>query len=75
MFNLHGNDKAFTYKTENCDSATCNEVFFFCDPPYVLKIMRKCFARGKLWVCDNRAVCMYRLLLLYSAVGKQWIGI
>ena len=62
MFNLHGSDKAFTYKTENCYSATCNEVFFLCDPPHVLKIMRNCFARGKLWVCDNRAVCMYILV-------------
>ena len=58
MFNLHGSDKAFTYMTENYYSATYNEVFFFCDPPHVLKIMRNCFARGKLWVCDNRAVCM-----------------
>ena len=61
MFNLHGSDKAFTYKTENCYSATCNEVFF-CDPPHVLKIMRNYFAHGKLWICDNRTVCMYILV-------------
>ena len=59
---LHDSDKAFTYKTENCYSATYNKVFFFCDPPHVLKIMRNCFARGKLWECDNRAVCMYILV-------------
>ena len=62
MFYLHGRDKAFTYKTEDCYSATCNEVFFFYDPPHVLKTMRNCFARGKLWVCDNHAVCMYILV-------------
>ena len=56
MFKLHGSDKAFTYKTENCYSATCNEVFFSCDPPHVLKTMRNCFSRGKLWVCDNGAL-------------------
>ena len=61
MFKLQSSDKEFTYKTENCYSATCNEVFFY-DPPHVLKTMRNCFARGKLWVCDNRAVCMYILV-------------
>ena len=61
MFNLHGSDKAFTHKTENCYSATYNEVLF-CDPPHVLKTMRNCFACGKLWICDNRAVCMYILV-------------
>ena len=61
MFKLQGSDKEFTYKTENCYSATYNE-FFFYDPPHVLKTMRNYFARGKLWVCDNHAVCMYILV-------------
>ena len=59
MFKLHGSEKEFTYRTENCYSATYNELFFFCDPPHVLKTMRNCLAHGKLWVCVYCLVYMY----------------
>ena len=27
-------------------------MFFIADPPHLLKTIRNCFARGKLWVCN-----------------------
>ena len=44
MFKLHGSEKDFTYSTENCYCTIFNKLYFFCDPPHVLKTMRNCLA-------------------------------
>jgi len=49
LFVLHGLTNGLPYKTFNIydDRKT---VFFFRDPPHLIKTIRNCFAGGKLWV-------------------------
>jgi len=52
LFSLHdeNNDKT-AYKIKN---VYCNEghpIFFISDPSHLIKTIRNCFSRGKLWVC------------------------
>ena len=50
MFALQycGNKKDLVYKTTNVYRD--EEIFFISDPPHLLKTIRNCFQRGKLWV-------------------------
>ena len=50
MFSLHGTGKNLTYKTLNVFSAEKDPIFFISDPSHLIKTIRNCFARGKLWV-------------------------
>ena len=55
MFSLHNHnlkDKT-VYKTRNVYSKNDSTIFFISDPPHLIKTIRNCFQRGKLWVCSN----------------------
>lgn len=52
-------------------------VFFFRDPPHLIKTIRNCFARGKLWVSSLLilvAIKKYVSLCHYSAMVNQLTG-
>ena len=51
MFAMFNDKATLSYKTTNVFSTIQNEVFFIADPPHLMKTIRNCFARGKLWVC------------------------
>ena len=50
LFDLHGLTNGLPYKTFNVYDVNNKAVFFFRDPPHLIKTIRNCFARGKLWV-------------------------
>ena len=50
MFQMFNSKADLSYKTVNIFNAERNDVFFISDPPHLLKTIRNCFARGKLWV-------------------------
>ena len=50
MFSMHVSSGELPYKTTNIYKSTLKTIYFICDPPHVLKTIRNCFARGKLWV-------------------------
>ena len=50
MFSMFNDKATLSYKTVNVFSADRNKVFFISDPPHLIKTIRNCFARGKLWV-------------------------
>ena len=50
MFAMFNNDSNLSYKMINVYSSKKEEVFFISDPPHLVKTIRNCFARGKLWV-------------------------
>ena len=52
MFSMFNSKQTLSYKTINVFSEHRKEVFFIADPPHLLKTIRNCFARGKLWVCN-----------------------
>ena len=51
MFAMFNSDADLSYKTSNVYSKDKDQVFFISDPPHLVKTIRNCFARGKLWVC------------------------
>ena len=57
MFSMHVPSGQLPYKTTNIHKSTQNAIYFICDPPHVLKTIRNCFARGKLWVSDYCHLC------------------
>ena len=50
MFSMHAPDDPSVYKTVNLFSKHEQPIFFISDPPHLIKTIRNCFARGKLWV-------------------------
>ena len=50
LFSLHDTASKMVYKTRNVYSKEKNTIFFFSDPPHLIKTIRNCFQRGKLWV-------------------------
>ena len=50
LFSLHGKARSLTYKTVNVYSKANDAVYFFSDPSHLIKTIRNCFQRGKLWV-------------------------
>lgn len=52
------------YKTTNIHQSTQRTIYFICDPPHVLKTIRNCFARGKLW-CQGQAIDWGLVIQLY----------
>lgn len=54
LFELHGSINGVPYKTTNVYCEQKHQIFFFRDPPHLLKTIRNCFFRGKLWVCTKR---------------------
>lgn len=50
MFAMFNSNADLSYKTINVYSEEKEEVFFISDPPHLVKTIRNCFARGKLWV-------------------------
>ena len=47
MFNFKAD---LSYKTNNVFRKDNSNIFFISDPPHLIKTIRNCFARGKLWV-------------------------
>lgn len=50
MFSLHGTGKDLVYKTVNMFCPNKPPIFFVSDPSHLIKTIRNCFSRGKLWV-------------------------
>jgi len=50
LFSLHGKAKSLTHKTVNVYSKAGDTVYFISDPSHLIKTIRNCFQRGKLWV-------------------------
>jgi len=50
MFSLHGCGDKTVHKIVNVYSKESNPIFFFSDPSHLIKTVRNCFFRGKLWV-------------------------
>lgn len=52
LFNLHRNGKHMVHKVANPFASGDQEIFFFSDPPHMLKTTRNCMASpaGNLWV-------------------------
>ena len=53
LFSLHGKGKTLVYKTVNIFSPQKTSIFFVSDPSHLIKTIRNCFARGKLWVSNG----------------------
>jgi len=53
LFTLHGKAKSLTYKTVNVYSKASDTVYFISDPSHLIKTIRNCFQRGKLWICTG----------------------
>ena len=51
MFAMHDPSSSLCYKTTNVYRDDMQQMFFVSDPPHLIKTIRNCFARGKLWVC------------------------
>ena len=52
MFAMFNSKATLSYKTINVFSSDRREVFFIADPPHLIKTIRNCFARAKIWVCE-----------------------
>ena len=79
MFAMFNEKATLSYKTVNIFSANKSEVFFISDPPHLIKTIRNCFARGKLWVCmwPIRYNILYvnAIFVHYSVWTRELIGI
>ena len=53
MFAMSNDKSALSYKTNNVYSEDSSQIFFISDPPHLIKTIRNCFSRGKLWVCSD----------------------
>ena len=75
MFQMFNSKADLSYKTINVFGLEKREVFFISDPPHLLKTIRNCFARGKLWVCGciNFYACLY--CIVSSVLGTRSVGI
>ena len=47
MFSMHGKRNEFVYKTVNVFSKEEQHIYFFCDPPHLIKTIRNCLASKK----------------------------
>ena len=52
MFSLHDRLNKSVYKTANVYAKGGDTIFFISDPPHLIKTIRNCFQRGKLWVSN-----------------------
>ena len=52
MFSMHDSNDKMVYKIPNLYTKNSNPIFFISDPCHLLKTIRNCFARGKLWVSN-----------------------
>ena len=50
MFSLHGVGRELSNKTLNVFTEQRSPIFFVSDPSHLIKTIRNCFSRGKLWV-------------------------
>lgn len=53
LFQMHATGRKLVYKINNVFSADKHNIYFFIDPPHLLKTIRNCLAsnRRSLWVC------------------------
>lgn len=53
LFKMHTRTRDVIYKTRNVFSSKTEYIYFFSDPPHLIKTIRNCFASSKrdLWVC------------------------
>ena len=74
LFSLHdeNNDKT-AYKIKNVYAKRSSSIFFISDPSHLIKTIRNCFSRGKLWVC---VCCNYKYnnycLFCFLLHAVQW---
>ena len=75
MFLMFNSKADLSYKTINVFGLEKREVFFISNPPHLLKTIRNCFARGKLWVCGciNFYASLY--CIVSSVLGTRSVGI
>ena len=76
MFSMHNPLSDLCYKTTNVYRSNLNKIFFISDPPHLIKTIRNCFSRGKLWVslkCHYAFICF--MLYSCSVIDKKLIGI
>ena len=63
LFSLHDRLNKMVYKTTNVYSQH-NDPVFISDPPHLIKTIRNCFERGKLWVSKHTcSYCVNNLLI------------
>ena len=58
LFSLHDITCKMVYKTRNVYCKDKSTIFFFSDPPHLIKTIRNCFQRGKLWVSSLHFWCV-----------------
>ena len=65
LFSLHDRANKMVYKTTNVYSKHDDPVFFISDPPHLIKTIRNCFERGKLWVSKHtHSDCVNNVLII-----------
>jgi len=74
LFRLHGppRSKELLYKVSNPYTIENRSVFFFSDPPHLLKTIRNCFASRQLWVYDcnmHLCNCISCSVFFYSSIN------
>ena len=50
MFDMHSLTNGLPYKTTDIYDSKKQSIYFICDLPHLIKMIRNCFARGHLWV-------------------------
>ena len=70
MFSLHGCGDKTIHKIVNVYSKEDHPIFFFSDPSHLIKTLRNCFSRGKLWVSytSNYYYCYCEFLYIFVLV-------
>ena len=72
MFSLHNLKDKMVYKTRNVYSKNDNTIFFISDPPHLIKTIKNCFQRGKLWVSSKTYWCKLMCLLQCNGSPIDW---
>ena len=70
LFSLHDTASKMVYKTRNVYSKEKDTIFFFSDPPHLIKTIRNCFQRGKLWVSTLHLVILFRFWIILQCNGS-----
>jgi len=75
MFSMHDPSSDLCYKTTNVYRSNLNKIFFISDPPHLIKTIRNCFSKGKLWVSLSAIIRLCFMLYSCSVMDKKLIGI
>ena len=75
LFSLHDITSKMVYKTRNVYCKNKSTIFFFSDPPHLIKTIRNCFQRGKLWVSTLQLVlmlCIFSYVFQCNGSAVDW---